>query len=42
MLAMKTAFEDMITLASKAEVEKLTGSIVKEAVNELRSKKTEC
>ena len=41
MLAMKAALEDMITLGSKVEVEKLTGRIVKEAVNKLKAKKTD-
>ena len=41
MHSLKAALQKMINLASKAEVEKLTGSIVKEAVSKLKPQKTD-
>ena len=38
---MKDALENMITLGSNDEVEKVTGNIVKEAVSKLKPQKTD-
>ena len=41
MIAMKDALENMITLGSNDEVEKVTGNVVKEAVSKLKPQKTD-